>query len=44
LEAVKSKIDWKDLRGGKGVSLNGRAVYILSGSNSKKYKAMKIFF
>jgi hypothetical protein len=41
---VNSKIDWRELRGGKGVSLNGRAVYVLSGSNSKKYKAIKIFF
>lgn len=39
---IKSGIDWRELRGAKGVSINGRSVYVLSGSNSKKYKAIKI--
>ena len=42
LTGIDSGIDWNQLRGAKGISINGRSVYILAGSNSKKYKAIRI--
>lgn len=39
---IETGIDWSELRGAKGISINGRSIYILAGSNSKKYKAIKV--
>lgn len=42
LELIDIKLDWKELRGSKGVSINSRSIYLLPGSTSKKYKAVEI--
>ncbi len=39
---IHTNIDWNELRAGKGVGVNGKHIYVLSGANSKKYKAIKI--
>lgn len=39
---MKTGIDWSELRGAKAVSINGRCVYLLAGSQSKKYKGIKM--
>lgn len=39
---IQNGIDWGELRAAKGVSISNKQVYVLSGANSKKYKAIKI--
>ena len=41
LEDLNSEIDWGELRGARGVSLgDGKSLYILSGTNTQKYKSI----
>lgn len=35
-------VDWGELRGAKGVGIHGNCVYVLAGSNSRKYKGIKV--
>ena len=41
LDSLSEDIDWNDMRGAKGVSLDdGKVLYVMGGTNSIKYKAL----
>ena len=41
VDELAEGIDWDELRGARGVGMrDGKYVYILAGSNTKKYKAV----
>lgn len=42
LQFVDTGVDWGELRGAKGAGIHGNCVYVLAGSNSRKYKGIKV--